>query len=301
MKRYEKFVLEAEKDITFEVSEGTSGELIIRALNIATSNVYSTNYVNPPIPDGYKHVCGEWNNGFVIERCSDGNQFVWIPVGSLDSNGTLDGEHFSEKFGRRNYMNDKFSDYGFNEALNGELLEQLESVKKYGGFYISRYNISKSSAGKPQSVKGVMPWVNINFDKAKKVASTIEDNEAVKSHLTFGAEYDSVLEWFIKTEIKTRAEIAEDSTEWGNHWNTENPPRKVVETGSREEWCANNIYDFAGNVDEWTQEQNNSSYRVIRGGCCNINGNNFPVAYRYYDCPNNYYRNTGFRATLYIK
>ena len=34
MKRYEKFVLEAEKGITFEVSEGTSGELIIRALKI---------------------------------------------------------------------------------------------------------------------------------------------------------------------------------------------------------------------------------------------------------------------------
>ena len=234
MKRYEKFVLEAEKGITFEVSEGTSGELIIRALNIATANVYSTNYVNPPIPEGYKHVCGEWNNGFVIERCSDGSQFVWIPVGSLDSNGTLDGEHFSEKFGRRNYMNNEFSDDEFNEALNDELLEQLESVKKYGGFYISRYNISKSSEGKPQSVKGVMPWVNINFDDAKKIASTIEDNEAVKSHLTFGAEYDSVLEWFIKTEVKTLAEIAEDSTEWGNHWNTENSPKKVVETGSRE-------------------------------------------------------------------
>ena len=198
-------------------------------------------------------------------------------------------------------MNDKFSDYGFNEALNGELLEQLESVKKYGGFYISRYNISKSSAGKPQSVKGVMPWVNINFDDAKKVASTIEDNEAVKSHLTFGAEYDSVLEWFIKTEIKTRAEIAEDSTEWGNHWNTENPPKKVVETGSREEWCANNIYDFAGNVDEWTQEQNNSSYRVVRGGYCDGNGDYFPVAYRGYDNPFVVYNVTGFRATLYIK
>lgn len=301
MKRYGRFVLEAEKGITFEVSEGTSGELIIRALNIDTANVYSTNYVNPPIPEGYKHVCGEWNNGFVIERCSDGSQFVLIPVGSLDSNGTLDGEHFSEKFGRRNYMNNEFSDDEFNEALNGELLEQLESVKKYGGFYISRYNISKSSEGKPQSVKGVMPWVNINFDDAKKVASTIEDNGAVKSHLTFGAEYDSVLEWFIKTEVKTLAEIAEDSTEWGNHWNTENSPRKVVETGSKEEWCANNIYDFAGNVDEWTQEQNCSSYRVIRGGDCGNIGYDFPACYRGYYNPNNYYFSTGFRATLCIK
>ena len=301
MKRYEKFVLEAEKGITFEVSEGTSGELIIRALNIATANVYSENYANPPIPEGYKYVCGDWKNGFVIERDSDGSQFVWIPVWSLDSNGTLDGVSFAEKFGRRNYRNNEFSEGEFHETLTGELAMQLESVKKYGGFYISRYNISKSSEGKPQSVKGVMPWVNINFDDAKKVASTIEDNEAVKSHLTFGAEYDSVLEWFIKTEVKTLTEIVEDSTEWGNHWNTENSPKKVVETGSREEWCANNIYDFAGNVDEWTQEQNESSRRVIRGGNCNFSGNNYPIACRYFGNHVIIYSFTGFRATLYIK
>ena len=306
MKRYEKFVLEAEKGITFEVSEGTSGELIIRALNIATAKGYSTNYVNPPIPEEYMHVLGEWNNGFVIERCSDGSQFVWIPVGSIDSNGTLDGEHFSEKFGRRNYMNDEFSDDEFNEVLNGELLEQLESVKKYGGFYISRYNISKSSAGKPQSVKGVMPWVNINFYDAKKVASTIEDNEAVKSHLTFGAEYDSVLEWFIKTEVKTLAEIAEDSTEWGNYSYIKNSPEEAVKTGSREEWCANNIYDFAGNVGEWTQENEKVNFKykqllpVIRGGSYDDDGFDFPVAYRGYGY-NEVYINVGFRAALYIK
>ena len=47
-------MLEAEKSINFEVSEGTSGELIIRALNITTFHVYSTNYVNPIIPEGYK-------------------------------------------------------------------------------------------------------------------------------------------------------------------------------------------------------------------------------------------------------
>ena len=296
MKRYEKFVLEAEKGITFEVSEGTRGELIIRA-----TNVCSKNYANPPIPKGYRHILGEWNNGFTIERDSDGSQFVWIPVGSLDSNGTLDGENFSEKFGRRNYRNDEFSDNAFNEALNGELCKQLKSVRKYGGFYISRYNISRGKKGKLQSVKGVRPWVGINFDDVKKVASTIEDNEAVKSHLTFGAEYDSVLEWFIKTKVKTLAEIAKDSTEWGNYWDTENSPRKVVETGSREEWCANNIYDFAGNVNELTQELYQISYRVIRGGGYNFNGFNYPVAYRNYSIPGSSFDDTGFRATLWIK
>ena len=141
-----------------------------------------------------------------------------------------------------------------------------------------------------------MPWVNINFDDAKKVASTIEDNEAVKSHLTFGAEYDSVLEWFIKTEVKTLAEIAEV----GIHY-TENSPKKVVETGSREEWRTNNIYDFASNVQEWTQEQYRSSCRVIRGSHCCNNGYIFPIAYRGSNFPDGHYRNTGFRATLYIK
>ena len=301
MKRYEKFVLKAEKGITFEVSEGTSGELIIRALNVATANVYSENYANPPIPEGYKHVCGEWNNGFVIERSSDGSQFVWIPVGCLDSNGTLDGVSFTEKFGRRNYRNNEFSEGEFHETLTGELALQFESVKKYGGFYISRYNISKSVAGKPQSVKGVMPWVNINFDDAKEVASTIENNEAVKSHLTFGAEYDSILEWFIKSNARTRSEIAENSTNWGNHWNTKNSPRRVVETGSREEWRTNNIYDFAGNVDEWTQEKNDSSYRVIRGGFCRFDGGFYPVACRSCGCPYFSFDSTGFRATLCIK
>ena len=298
--RYQKFVLEAEEGITFDVSEGTSGELIIRALNIAKPNVFSANYVNPPIPEGYKYICGEWNNGFVIERCSDGSQFVWIPVESLDANGTLDGEHFSEKFGRRNYRGDKFSDYAFHETLNGKLLEQQKSVEKYGGFYISRYNISESSAGKPQSVKGFMPYVGLTFYNAMKIASTIEDNEAVKSHLTFGAEYDSVLEWFIKTKVKTFVDIAKDSTEWGNHWNAENSPKKAVKTGIREEWCVNNIYDFTGNVSEWTQEQYRSSHRVIRGSSYLFKGE-CPVAYRLNSHPNDNYGDNGFRATLCIK
>ena len=300
MERVKKIVLEAENGITFKISEGTSGAITIKAMKNSTVNVYSTNYVNPPIPEGYKYVCGEWNNGFVIERC-DGSQFVWIPVGSLNSNGTHDGEHFSEKFGRRNYTNEKFSDNEFNEPLNGELLKQLESVKKYGGFYISRYNISESSKGKPQSVKGAKPWIYSDFFTAKWFASTIEDSEAVKSHLTFGAEYDSVLEWFIETGVKTFAEIAKDSTKWGNYCNTENSPKKVVETGSREEWCANNIFDFAGNVLEWTQESMGSFYRVARGSFYYFNGNDYPVAYRFDEDPHNDRYITGFRAALYIK
>ena len=316
MERCEKIVLEAEKGITFNVSKRTSGELIIRALNsttanacspnISTANEYSANYANPPIPKGYKHICGEWNNGFVIERCSDGSQFVWIPVGSLEPNGTIDGKNFSEKFGRRIYCKyDRFENeleyiddevanelWKYNEPLNGTLLQQCGSVEKYGGFYISRYNISQGS----RSVKGAIPSVCIDFYLAWTWAREfeLERSGAVQSHLPFGAEYDSVLEWLIKTKAKTLAEITKDSTKWGHSYS----PDRIVETGSREEWCANNIYDLAGNVMEWTQEQCGRTARVIRGGNYIMA---YPPATRHSNPPSWKSSKLGFRVALWIE
>ena len=300
--RYDKFTLEADKDIVFEIVEGDSRELVIRAKNrLLSVNVYSGDYVNPPIPEGYTYVCGEWNNGFVIEKTADGSQFVWIPVGSLDEDGTLDGDNFSEKFGRRNYHEDMFSQREFHEELEGDLQKQLESVKKYGGFYISRFNISESAEGKPQSVKGVMPKVNINFNEAKIAAAMVEEGDEVKSHLVFGAEYDSVLAWLIKTGAKSLEMIAENSASWGNHWDTDGGAQAVAVTGSSEDWCANGIYDLAGNVDEWTQEENGNSLVVVRGGNYYYDGYDCPVSYRCGINPFRDYNNTSYRVALWLK
>lgn len=129
----------------------------------------------------------------------------------------------------------------------------------------------------------------------------LEDNENIKSHLPFGAEYDSILEWFIKSNVKTFDEIAKNSTEWGNYNNQKDSPKKVTKTGSREEWCVNNIYDLAGNIDEWTQERKDDSECVSRGGIYCNSGYSYPVAYRDSDSTSSSYGNTGFRAALYIK
>ncbi len=331
MKRYEKLVLEAEKGMTFETSEGTNGELpavsageYAEVLSVYTDKTGKKAIVPPGwTVSGVSKENNIWGKdvSLVIYRIPQGKEFdwadkahvdflkraydqlVWVPVGQLEANGTLDGVSFTEKFGRRKYRNYVFSEDNFHEEFTDELALQLESVKKYGGFYISRYDISRSATGRSQSVKGAIPWVRINFEDAKKVASTIENNATLKSHLTFGAEYDSILEWFIKSNARTRSEITEDSKKWGNHWDTENSPKALVKTGSREEWCTNNIYDFAGNVDEWTQETQvwiMKLQRVTRGYSFIIHYK-CPVADRDFKKPSSGYINTGFRAALYIK
>lgn len=247
------------------------------------------------------------------------DQMTWVPVGLLKANGTLDGVHFNEKFGRRNYqrknyLNYEFSDDKYHETFNGKLVLQYESVRKYGGFYISRYNIIcynfNFSNMIIQSIRGVYPKTRINLNEARRIAAKFEKSDTITSHLTFGAEYDSVLEWFIESKARTYSEIVENSANWENYYNTGSPLKDNVEieTGSSEKFCTNTIYDFTGNVQEWTQEQYGPSYcdwygrderydrYVIRGGSLAL-----PVYWR--TNVGSLYNSIslGLRAILYIK
>ena len=228
-------------------------------------------------------------------------QLVWCPVEKLQANGTLDGVNNTEKFGRRSRKCHIPPERKPEEPLEGELLEQIESIKKYGGFYISRYNISKGEKRGPHSVKGAMPWTKIKYHEAKVVAAGFMRNESATSHLPYGAEYDSVLRWLVDSGAKTYDEIYHDSSKWGNYWEKEAPIDRVLETGSHEEWSANNLHDLAGNVDEWTQEQCGEMFHAIRGGYCKVMGEYFPVCYVRYNYSSSSYNDTGFRVAVCIK
>lgn len=113
--------------------------------------------------------------------------------------------------------------------------------------------------------------MNIDFNRAMVIGYNVECSETIKSHLIFGAEYDTILEWFRETKARTDMEIIEDSSDWGNYFNSKNYSNQPAVTGSSEKYCTNGIYDFAGNVAEFTQEEN-GTHRIVRGGGFNSFG-----------------------------
>lgn len=226
------------------------------------------------------------------------DQFVYVPVSLLKANGTLDGKKFDKKFGRRCYPDD-ISFHQFGEEITSD---HCSSIMKSGGFYTSRYAISKDDILRPRSIKNAEPWICIDFSDAIKISKAYgASNPDIKSHLTFGTEFDSVVEWVIESHSKTCCEL-DDSTTWGNYWNSKNSPKKVIKTGTNSQYYVNNIADLAGNIEEWTQEYFESKdSRVARDGSYLVNGDSYPV---YCRNPCNAlfsYEDLGFRINLIIK
>ena len=197
--------------------------------------------------------------------------------------------------------------------------QNLESVNKYGGYYIGRYEAgdgtttsartsSTSDTNTLVSKKGAYVYNYISSDSAKSLSNGMySTNGAVTSQLITGAGWDRVLNWIIETGEKTEKEVLINSTSWGNYSNStgnaEINSGSLNTTGRSEYWKANNIYDLAGNAFELTQEtyqsDQSTSKKYCRGGCYGRGGSsvNFPAGSRY-SIASDY--EISFRTQLYI-
>ena len=194
-----KIVLKVPKGITFRCME-ENGTIVIEDIHESEKIVSEYNYKNPIIPKGFTYLKGEWKKGFTIRNLVDGSDFVWVPVGYLEKDGTIDGENFNQSFGRRNFRGEEFSSKEFHETAD---LEMIESFKKYGGYYISAYLASVEN-GKLVFKKGNMPWGNISQQKAKKAAKNYAGrNSNIVTCLPSGAAYDTIFKWIIQSGEKT--------------------------------------------------------------------------------------------------
>ena len=137
--------------------------------------------------------------------------------------------------------------------------------------------------------------------------------------MIWGIQWDETLKWLIDTGEKTYAEIASDSTSWGNYKNNSftyytNTSKSTatkssgsisrIPSGAYEGANANNVFDLAGNVWDWTLESYGSGTddcRCYRGGVYNGYGYDFPAESLGTGYPSSSINVFGLRCTLYIK
>ena len=164
-----------------------------------------------------------------------------------------------------------FSSYTeFGQYMNDQYTSMIQSVDKYGGFYIGRYETSlNGTAGNKdaiiQSQIGKTPIYNQNWykdyyyqDSNINSKNPYYASTSVTSSMVWGSQWDAMLNWMLQDE-NTKNFVTEVT---GNHTET------VAQTGIYTNDLAKNIFDLASNVAEWTQEGSSTSYREIRGGYC---------------------------------
>lgn len=195
---------------------------------------------------------------------------------------------------------DLIKEYGKQEDLQTEdSAIETESVLKYGGFYIGRYEV-----GTDETIKrGNYPKSNISYEDAKSKAEAMySDNTiyGVKSGMISAAAWDSVGKWLVNSGSRTWEDIYYSSTSWGNYrpsgsWTVHG---SLKNSGSSEQYSANNIYDLAGNLREWSTEiKIGETGNIARGSYYDVGG--YPNFYSK-DVETAATTYTGYRPILYF-
>lgn len=142
--------------------------------------------------------------------------------------------------------------------------EMINSIQKYGGFYMGRYELSAEGVQKDKKTL-TKNWYNL-YAACKDLSAS----DKVETQMVWGCQWDMACN-FIASKGEKKSIV--DSRSWGNYANSIDKAAEgnytkgnQQNTGSNEAWKANNIYDMAGNCYEWTQEANKKDGRVYRGG-----------------------------------
>ena len=187
------------------------------------------------------------------------NQYVWVPVDkenpetkfakNENSGKTVIGEEKTWwEVLPTTELNEENLKYMTKETLE-EVQAMYASVKKYGGFYIARYeagvDVHRKTIGALEQMPGIkegtkiysimgkipyshVPWSRNNamnedtggaVEISRKIYIKSNSNYGVVSTLTYDVQWDRAVEWFIETGTITRNQTnsIEGSSEFGNY------------------------------------------------------------------------------------
>ena len=233
-----------------------SDEFKIMKSKIQEEENYYKNMINKEydlqkmyIPEGFKYIEGTIETGFVIED-NNKNQYVWVSCSNKETENQI-------KLQKSNFESIAF--FYKEGCYDLEYKDFINSALKYGGFYISRFEIGNEN-GNPVSKYGAEVYNNISRNQAKQIIDKMYDeNKEIKCEIINGFAYDTTLLWIQKNnDIEF---FDEDYSE-------------KIKTKSGRNEAYNNIYDITDNMLEITLE-NYYDTVVVRGNSMDDSINKF--------------------------
>ena len=182
------------------------------------------------------------------------------------------------------------------DGLQEEYNKMIESVKKYKGFYVGRYELGLDGNKNPTSKKAesgittaaaykpeTYMWYGL-YTKSKEYAPEKEQKSVVSS-MIWGSQYDAMMNWM----QDNGKNITSNNSLIGNN---------SYVTGSKETDVILNVFDLYACHSEWTLEADSDGDRVYRGGFSSVSRS---PSYRRNYGPAYAYSGYSSRLTLYIR
>ena len=277
-------------------------------------------------------------DGIVIENGTDGNQFVWVPVGTIKNKNnttntiTLGRYEFDSNTGalksntpvqvasvenctqevtiNTNYKElsvfragNSATDSTAQNATARNLEEFISTTLANGGYYIARFEAS-GTASKITSKYNQTVLANITQPNAAKAAREMYGEIKENNKLVYASDLVNSYAWDTAIIFIQTYSTETDASSYAS----QNKSTSFANTGkSNDKYC--NIFDMSGNADEWTTEYSTYSKDsyfypcVYRGGYYRTDDGRagFYTSYR-----NNYnttfsYSYNSLRSLLYVK
>ena len=239
------------------------------------------------------------------------NQFVWIPVTNEEeykrdlTYPSIYCINNQWTYSEKTPENTTYTDTEYlpiniqpeeDEPANNEIAEK-EAIMKYNGFYIARYEagIENNLIVSKQNQKVYAKKSQVEF---KVLGKTMYENDYVKSAMSSGIQWDTVMKFIDKKRDESTNENNIFNVRIFNQARHNGKDGGVLNTGKNLSDKVQNIYDLEGNCVEFVAEKINVTLNFsARGGFWESTNDcaSLRASYR-----GDGYDSTTFRPVLYI-
>ena len=273
--------------------EKTGNEFVWVPVDTLSNMAVPTSGTDANENTNYRGVLYNWNTDATGNTAYD-----W----SADSTSYREPANLSSSYDSTS-TNSSWTSTLYQEEYN----KMIKSVSQYGGFYVGRYEMSLNSETKNAESKygatsanakdtDTNQWYGL-YNKAKTYAPENASQKVVSS-MIWGSQYDAMLKWMKGNKINVTSSSPTDLSIGNTSRNTTRVTGGANNGQTVSKDKLSNIYDLLGNSIEWTQEANDTYYRVRRGGTYDFS---LAPSFRFGYYPTGTNSSFGSRLTLYIK